>query len=318
MKKVKKIGYKGFDTKNNGELYCRDMRFAVGEIAEVKGGLAMCRNGIHFCWNINDVHEFYNIKEKVICEVEILGEILNDSDMKKSCTNKLKILRVLTKEQVLSISNSGKDNTGIINSGYGNSGDRNSGNGNSGNGNSGNRNSGDGNSGYGNSGDRNSGDGNSGNGNSGNRNSGDWNSGDRNSGYGNSGYRNSGDGNSGNRNSGYGNSGDFLYGVFCTVAPHIQMFNKDSNMTLKDFINSEYYNALTNGIFPLTEWVKYTEEEKANDKAKELIGGYLKTNTMKYAWGKWWESLSDVDKAIIKDIPNFDAELFREITGIEV
>ena len=178
MPKKKLKAYKGFNINDNGELYCRDMKFKVGEIAEISGDLILCSNGIHFCWNINDVHEYYDLLDNVICEVEILGEILNGDDMKKSCTNKIKVLRALTKEQVLSISNSGKDNTGLVNSGY--------------------RNSGNWNSGDWNSGDRNSGYGNSGNGNSGNRNSGD-----RNSGYGNSGNRNSG-----NRNSGYWNSGD--------------------------------------------------------------------------------------------------------------
>ena len=245
--------------------------------------------------------------------------------------------------------NSGDGNSGNWNSGNGNSGYRNSGNWNSGNGNSGYRNSGDGNSGDGNSGYRNSGNWNSGNRNSGYGNSGNWNSGDGNSGYrnsgnwnsgdGNSGYRNSGnwnsgngnsgnwnsgDGNSGYRNSGDGNSGDGnkcdgSNGVFCTQEDmNIRIFNKPSGMSLRDFYRSRYYDALCSAPFILTEWIEYTDEEKAEDEDKALIGGYLKTYTMEEAWANWWDELTDENKEIIKSIPNFDAEIFKEITGIEI
>ncbi len=134
---MKQTAYKGFNLNGNNELVCRDMIFRVGEIASVDGELALCRNGIHFCWNLNDIDEYYNLRNSVICEVEILGDIVNQEDMKKSCTNRLKILRILTKEDVWKISNTGHDNTGYINTGNRNTGNWNTGNRNTGNWNTG-------------------------------------------------------------------------------------------------------------------------------------------------------------------------------------
>ena len=177
--------------------------------------------------------------------------------------------------------------------------------------NSGNRNSGDWNSGYWNSGDWNSG----------NRNSGYWNSGNRNSGDGNSGDWNSGSRNSGDRNSGYWNSGDwnscnYSSGVFCSREEKIRMFNKPSNMTMQEFACSEYYRALNSVPLELTEWIQYTEEEQDTD-AKKATGGYLRTVPYKEACAKWWLNMSAENKSIIMSMPNFDAEVFKEITGID-
>ena len=121
-----KIGYKGFEERN-GKLYCRDMEYKVGEIAEVPGKPKICEHGIHFCWNLNDVHEYYNLRKSVICEVEPLGDIVAAPDGKKCCTNKLKVIRMLTREEVWKISNTGSDNTGYINTGDWNTGNWNTG-----------------------------------------------------------------------------------------------------------------------------------------------------------------------------------------------
>ena len=89
-------------------------------------------------------------------------------------------------------------------------------------------------------------------------------------------------------------------------------------MSLRDFYRSKYYEALRSAPFVLTEWIPYTDEEKKADPEKELIGGYLKEYTMKEAWTNWWEKMSEEDKQIVREMPNFDAEVFKEITGIEV
>lgn len=149
--------------------------------------------------------------------------------------------------------------------------------------------------------------------NSGNRNSGNWNSGNH-----NSGNWNSGDWNSGGCNSGDWNSCDDSNGVFCTKEPTIRMFDVESDMTLSEFRNSKYHAALTQAAFPLTEWIKYTEEEKASDKKKELIGGYLKTRTYKEACAIWWKNTTEKNKKIIMSMPNFNKDKFKQITGIEV
>ena len=100
---VKRTGFKGFNVRDDGTLYCRDMTFEVGKVASVKGKPEICRNGIHFCWGLNDVHNYYDLSQCVICEVEPVGEVIADMDGRKCCTNKLKVIRLLTKEEVLKI-----------------------------------------------------------------------------------------------------------------------------------------------------------------------------------------------------------------------
>ena len=222
--------------------------------------------------------------------------------------------------------NSGNRNSGDCNSGDWNSGNRNSGNRNSGDCNSGNRNSGDWNSGDWNSGDCNSGDWNSGNRNSGDCNSGNRNSGNRNSGNRNSGNRNSGDCNSGNRNSGNRNSGDwnkcnFSNGCFNTESPKIYLFNKPSEWTYQDWVESEARYLLNEIPGNVLQWVYYsnmTDEEKAEYPEAEITGGYLKKLDNTGCAAFWWDRLSEKEKEIIKSIPNFDAGIFKVITGIDV
>ena len=152
------------------------------------------------------------------------------------------------------------------------------------------------------------------NGNNGLFNTGNWNTGDRNTGNWNTGY-----GNTGDWNTGYGNTIDGSNGVFCTEPDmNIRIFNKPSGMSLRDFYRSKYYEALCRAPFLLTAWIPYTDEEKKADPEKEMIGGYLKKYTMKEAWANWWKEMSENDKRIVQEIPNFDAKIFKEITGIEV
>ena len=162
---------------------------------------------------------------------------------------------------------------------------------------------------------------NSGDCNSGNRNSGDWNSGDC-----NSGNRNSGDWNSGNRNSGDWNSGDwnktsFSNGCFNTVSPKIYMFNKPTDWTLEHWLNCRARYLLNQIDDCPLEYVWFdsmTDEEKAAHPEAKTTGGYLKERTTADNARKWWAGLSADDRNIIFSLPNFDAAIFKEITGIDV
>ncbi len=208
------------------------------------------------------------------------------------------------------MSKDNKNNSGDGNSGYWNSGD-----GNSGYWNSGYRNSGYWNSGYGNTGYWNSGDRNSGYGNSGYWNSGYGNSGDGNSGYWNSGDRNSGDGNSGYRNSGYGNSCSRSSGIFCNKSPQVICFNLPTDKPWEEIDHPDFSE------FALCEWVdegKMTDQEKIDNTHWFTTQGYLKTITDKEAWANFWGKTSEENKAKFLRLPNFDAEIFKDITGIDV
>jgi len=169
-----------------------------------------------------------------------------------------------------------------------------------------------------NTGDWNTGNCNTGDWNTGNRNTGDWNTGNCNTGDWNTGNRNTGDWNTGDWNTGDWNSCNGSNGFFCTQDGKILIFDKPTNLTLSEFWGSKYYSALRSSLFLLTEWIEYSIEEKENDKAKELIGGYLKKYGYKDACAKWWGQMADKNKEIIMDIPNFDKKVFFEITGIEV
>jgi hypothetical protein len=293
-------GYKAM----NANLTCRGFKFEVGKTYKSET-ISMCSSGFHFCENILDVYNYYpKSANTVICEIEASGNIQKEGD--KSVTDTIKIVKKLTEKELLEIWIN-KNNSGNWNSGYGNSGDGNSGNWNSGYGNSGNWNSGDRNSGYGNSGY-----GNSGNWNSGDRNSGNWNSGDRNSGNWNSGYGNSGDGNSGYGNSGNWNSGDRNSGYFNTNTP-LYLFNKPSSMEYTDEFEIKIRNL---NVKPILQWISeasMTEEEKSNNPSHKATGGFLrKTDRLD------WRFLTEKDKKFIKELPNFDDNIFKEISGISL
>ena len=157
--------------------------------------------------------------------------------------------------------------------------------------------------------------------NSGNRNSGDWNSGDWNSGNRNSGDWNSGNRNSGNRNSGDWNKTSFSNGCFNTVSPKIYMFNKPTDWTLEHWLNCRARYLLNQIDDCPLEYVWFdsmTDEEKAAHPEAKTTGGYLKDRTAADNARKWWAGLSADDRNIIFSLPNFDAEIFKEITGIDV
>ena len=299
-------GYKVF----NPDWTCRGFQYAVGQTYEMEGELICCERGFHFCTDLKDCFGYYSFDpNNKVAIVEALGAI--DTEDGKSCTNKITIVEEITWEEVLRLVNTGKGCSGLCNSGNWNSGNRNSGDRNSGDWNSGNRNSGDRNSGNWNSGDRNSGD----------RNSGDWNSGDRNSGDWNSGNWNSGDWNSGNWNSGDWNKTSFSSGVFNTNEAKILMFNKPSDWTFRDWLDSKARHLLNQIKHDLLEWVRpgnMTDAEKEQNPEHTTTGGYLKVLDESECGQKWWDSLSYDDKMVIESLPNFDAKIFEEITGIKV
>jgi hypothetical protein len=294
-------GYKVF----NSDWTCRNKQYTCPGKFEEDVELDVCSRGLHFCKKAADCFNYYDFdSNNHVAEVIAYGKVKEDGD--KCCTNKLEIVRELSWHEVLDIVNTGKDCTGNCNSGDCNSGNRNSGDWNSGDCNSGNCNSGNCNSGNWNSGDCNSGDCNSGN-----RNSGDWNSGDC----------NSGNRNSGNWNSGDWNKTNYSNGCFNTIEPKIKLFNKESDLTYNDWVLSDARDLLNKIPTEILEWVWFddmSEEEKEVNPNAEYTDGYLKIMKPHECAQDWWNKLKDTDKKIILGIPNFDREIFKEITGIDV
>ena len=271
-------GYKVF----NSDWTCRGFQFEVGKVFEEDVTPVCCDKGFHFCTKASDCFSYYKFDpNNKVAEVEALGEIDSNDEDSKCCTNKIKIVREINWQEVLELVNLGKACTGLCNSGDCNSGNRNSGN----------------------------------------RNSGDCNSGNR-----NSGNRNSGDCNSGNRNSGDWNSGDwnktcFSNGCFNTESPKIYLFNKPSNWNYSDWLNSDARYILMNCPSNVLSWIwedDMTDEEKEQHPEYLATGGFLKHIEEETGRQMWWDGLSDVQKDSVMQLPNFDKDIFKEITGISV
>ena len=239
MSEVK--GYKVF----NPDWTCRGFQYEVGKIFEEDVKPSCCDRGFHFCEKAADCFSYYSFNsENRVAEVIALGEV--DTDGKKSCTNKIQIVREIPWQELLTIVNTGKDCTGLCNTGDCNTG---------------------------------------------NRNTGDW------------------------------NKSSFNTGCFNTEEQKIVLFNKPSNMTYSEWLDSDARYLLNQIPKDVVEWVyeeDMTDEEKAAHPTYETTGGYLKVLDESECGQLWWGSLSDRRKEIIKAIPNFDAEIFFQCTGVRV
>ena len=266
---------------------------------EEEGELDVYGHGMHFCQTAADCFNYYSFNsENKVAEVIAYGEVRIDGD--KSCTDKLEIVREIPWDEVLRIVNIGKNCTGRCNTG----------NKNTGNCNTGNRNTGCCNTGDKNTGDCNTGD----------KNTGDCNTGDKNTGDCNTGNKNTGNCNTGDKNTGDWNKSSFNTGCFNTEEQKIMLFNKPSDMTYREWLDSNARYLLNQIPKDVVEWIygeDMTDEEKAAHPTYETTGGYLKVLDESEGGQLWWDSLSDRRKKIIKAIPNFDAEIFFQCTGIK-
>lgn len=276
-------GYKVFKP----DWTCRGFQYSVGKTFEEDVTPSCCNRGFHFCTELKDCFNYYSFNpNNKVAEVEALGEIDTEIDGSKHCTNKIKIIREISWEEVLRMLNTGKANMGFGNIGKNNSGNYNSG--------------------YCNCG---------------NYNTADCNSGDYNSGNCNDGSYNSGNCNDGDYNTGDWNKTNFSSGCFNTEESKILMFNKPSDWSIEDWRCSKAKELLNTISYNALQWVhsdKMTEEEKEQYPKYKTTGGYLKKLDKIECNQLWWNTLSDCDKNVIKSLPNFDAEIFKEITGIDI
>lgn len=111
-------------------------------------------------------------------------------------------------------------------------------------------------------------------------------------------------------NTGDWNTGNWNTGYFNTTTPiEINIFNKPFN--LKEWNKIEKPNFL---YFNLTEWV---------DIEGESSGGYLKKYTYKEAFRKSYLEAKKLENFKLEfekliNLPNFDKEIFKEISGIDI
>lgn len=248
---------------------------------------------IEFGETIESVLSAWFPQNKIIVEVEVLGEIVEKHGRWFSFTNKLKVIRKLTLHEVKKRMNEGHFNTGTGNTGNGNVGDRNVG--------------------YFNVGECNIGD----------YNTGRHNIGSYNTGVGNVGYCNGGISNIGNTNCGDFNKGNGCFGFFntCKHGNKVYLFNQLTDLTLEDFIETKAYRVLHEMPMLPTKWIplsEMTEEEKEIHPESKKINGFLKKVDLEKERQDWWDSLKHKKKNIILSMPNFNATIFKEVTGIDV
>ena len=127
--------------------------------------------------------------------------------------------------------------------------------------------------------------------------------------------------NTGNRNTGDWNKSSFNTGCFNTEEQKILLFNKPSEMTYREWLESDARHLLNQIPKDVVEWVyenSMTDDEKAAHPTYKTTGGYLKVLDESECGQIWWNGLPDYHKNIIKSIPNFDAEIFYLCTGIKV
>ena len=234
-------GYKVF----NPDWTCRGFQYEVEKTFAEPMKPTICECGFHFCEKPADCFRYYDFDpNNKVAEVEATGEI--DTDGIKTCTNRIRILREVSWEEVLKLVNTGKSCTGLCNSG---------------------------------------------NRNSGNRNSGDW------------------------------NNTSFSSGCFNTQEAKILMFNKPSDWTFRDWINSDARHLLNQIRKNVVEWIDFcnmTDEEKKNHPEAETTGGYLKVLDESENAQIWWDDLTEYNRNIIKALPNFDKEIFEQIVGVKI
>ena len=238
-------GYKVF----NSDWTCRGFQYKVGETYEHKGDISICKMGFHFCREIAKCFNYYDFNpNNKVAEIEALGNVESDND--KSVTDKIKIVREISWEEMLRLANTGEGNIGLYNSGSYNSG---------------------------------------------------WN-------------------NSGSHNSGSYNSGSYNSGFFNNKDATIRLFNRNTKYKYETIANCKGIKVL-NWNYENNWWIysnNMTEEEKKEHLEHETLGGYLKVIPYKDACKLMWEKLDDDEKQAVKEIPYFDADVFEEITGIDV
>ena len=262
----------------NKDWTCRGFQYEVGKTYEMKKAPVCCNRGFHFCGKLIDCFNYYHFDSENKV-AEIEALGAIDDDGNEG--------KYCTNKIKIVRELSWHEVLDLVNTGKDNTGHRNTGNDNTGNDNTGNDNTGN-----------------------------------RNTGHRNTGYRNTGNDNTGNRNTGDWNSTDFSTGCFNTKEEKIRLFNKRSKWTYRDWRCSSAMDLMCDCPHAKTVWIneKYmTDSEKEENPTWERTGGYLKTiEVTDEDRQAWWDNLDDEEQEEIKSLPNFDKEIFKEITGIEV
>jgi hypothetical protein len=141
--------------------------------------------------------------------------------------------------------------------------------------------------------------------------------GDRSTGDMSTGNRSTGDWSTGNYSTGNWSTSNYSTGHFSTIDySGFGTFNKPC--TVEEWNNAYKPTWL---YFDLTEWIEsddMTDEEKEKNPSHKTTGGYLKVYDYKEAFQKSYNNATREEQLAVKNLPNFDADIFFEISGIRI
>lgn len=281
-------GYKVF----NSDWTCHDKQYSCPGFFEEDVVPEVCIKGMHFFTDIEFYFRLFPLKKDMhIAKIIAVGDI-DEGMFTNCCTNKIFIVEEIPLKTIMGKLNPG----GGTNIGYANIGT-----GNYGNNNIGDNNRGNNNIGMNNCGNYNGGNSNEGYYNVGSLNMGNFNTGDNNIGYSNSGYCNIGDYNTGSYN-----EISYSTGFFNTKEQPIYMFNKPTKLS-SFMIHKLEGMELVHQLMTL-----YNIDFYYNKNA--ICSSYCRKLRNKV----WHCTFTEKQKEAILSLPNFDAEIFKEITGIDI
>ena len=145
------------------------------------------------------------------------------------------------------------------------------------------------------------------------------NTGLRNTGNSNTGYSNTGDRNTGGMNTGIANKGNRHTGAFCIGDANLTLFNNPTDMTYDEFISSKAYSLLCQ--VDTKKWVsssEMTDEQKQLRPHHEVQGGMYIDVPFSVAFSETWETWTEKERGEFTKLPNFDADIFFDITGVKI
>ena len=152
----------------------------------------------------------------------------------------------------------------------------------------------------------------------GNHSTGDYSTGDFSTGDFSTGDFSTGDYSTGDGSTGYCSISNGSTGHFSTIDGQPSFFDKPFNGTWAEALELIPYVELKLGAY----WVassEMTDQQKADHPTHENLGGVLLKHNHTYhqAWAIAWSEMYQATRDRFLNLPNFDAQKFKQITGID-
>ena len=92
-------GYKALN-EDMKAIHGDDIQYELNKEYTLDSELRICRNGYHFCKELINVYKYYSYNSRVF-EIDTLdGDIESDRGNIKYCSNRIKLVREISKEEI--------------------------------------------------------------------------------------------------------------------------------------------------------------------------------------------------------------------------